>query len=65
MGKNRRDEIDASHFPVFHQMEGVKLFDPATVGGEMTREEWLESPGCKLIADDLKKTLEGMSDLRG
>ena len=28
----------------------------------MTREEWLESPGCKLVADDLKKTLEGMCD---
>ncbi len=24
----RRDEIDASHYPVFHQMEGVKVFDP-------------------------------------
>ena len=58
----RRDEIDASHFPVFHQMEGVKLFDPALVGGEMTKEEWLASPGCQLIADDLKKTLEGMCD---
>ncbi|KAL1523813.1 hypothetical protein AB1Y20_018735 [Prymnesium parvum] len=58
----RRDEIDASHFPAFHQMEGVKLFDPALVGGEMSREEWLESPGCKLVADDLKKTLEGMCD---
>lgn len=22
----RRDEIDASHYPVFHQMEGVRLF---------------------------------------
>ena len=58
----RRDEIDASHFPAFHQMEGVKLFDPAVVGGAMTREEWLESDGCKLIAADLKKTLEGMCD---
>lgn len=58
----RRDEIDRSHFPVFHQMEGVKLFDPELVGGKMTREEWLESPGCKLIADDLKKTLEGLCD---
>jgi phenylalanyl-tRNA synthetase alpha chain len=26
----RRDEIDASHYPVFHQMEGVKLFDTAS-----------------------------------
>jgi len=58
----RRDEIDATHFPVFHQMEGVKLFEPALVGGEMSREEWLESEGCKLIAADLKKTLEGLVD---
>jgi len=58
----RRDEIDASHFPVFHQMEGVKLFDPALVGGAMSREEWLASPGCKLVADDLKRTLEGLCD---
>ena len=49
----RRDEIDATHFPVFHQMEGVKLFDPEVVGGAMSREEWLESDGCKLVADDL------------
>mmetsp|Transcript_116646 Transcript_116646/g.212164 ORF Transcript_116646/g.212164 Transcript_116646/m.212164 type:complete len:614 (+) Transcript_116646:88-1929(+) len=59
----RRDEIDRSHFPAFHQMEGVKLFDPEVVGGAMTKEEWLASPGCKLIADDLKKTLEGMCDV--
>jgi phenylalanyl-tRNA synthetase alpha chain len=58
----RRDEIDKSHFPVFHQMEGVKLFPVEEVGGEMTREEWLASPGCKAIADDLKKTLEGLCD---
>lgn len=23
----RRDEIDASHYPVFHQMEGVRIFE--------------------------------------
>ena len=62
MGKNRRDEIDASHFPAFHQMEGVKLFDPALVGGAMSREEWLASEGCALVAADLKKTLEGLCD---
>ena len=58
----RRDEIDATHFPVFHQMEGVKLFDPALVGGAMSRDEWLASDGCKLVATDLKKTLEGLVD---
>ena len=56
----RRDEIDASHFPAFHQMEGVKLFDPAAVGGAMTKEEWLASDECQLVAADLKRTLEGM-----
>ena len=25
----RRDEVDRTHFPVFHQMDGVKLFDKA------------------------------------
>ena len=58
----RRDEIDASHFPVFHQMEGVKIFDPAEVGGAMSKEEWLASPGCAFVAADLKKTLEGLCD---
>ena len=23
----RRDEIDASHYPIFHQMEGVRMFN--------------------------------------
>lgn len=58
----RRDEIDASHFPAFHQMEGVKLFPAELVGAEMSREEWLASPECELVAADLKKTLEGMCD---
>jgi phenylalanyl-tRNA synthetase alpha chain len=44
----RRDEIDSTHYPVFHQMEGVKLFDEGT-----SRD---------VILDDLKATLEGLSD---
>ncbi len=24
----RRDSIDATHYPVFHQMEGVRVFAP-------------------------------------
>lgn len=43
----RRDEIDASHYPVFHQMEGVKLFDMNTHSVEQ-------------VVVDLKQTLEGM-----
>jgi phenylalanyl-tRNA synthetase alpha chain len=57
----RRDEIDASHYPAFHQLEGVKLFDPEVVG-TASGEEWVNSPECKMIAEDLKATLEGLMD---
>jgi len=29
----RRDEIDSSHYPAFHQLEGVRLFTEAEVRG--------------------------------
>jgi len=60
----RRDEIDSSHYPAFHQLEGVKLFpDAAMVAAkDMSNEEWLKSPECQVIADDLKQTLEGLMD---
>jgi phenylalanyl-tRNA synthetase alpha chain len=44
----RRDEIDASHYPVFHQCEGVRLFDATKVSVDEVKE-------------DLKKTLEGLA----
>ena len=58
----RRDEIDASHFPAFHQMEGVKLFGEAELGDDLAlgREAWLESAGVAAVGADLKRTLEGM-----
>jgi len=59
----RRDEIDRSHFPAFHQMEGVKLFPEDAVPGKMPREEWLKTPECEAVKEDLKKTLEGMVDV--
>lgn len=57
----RRDEIDSSHYPAFHQLEGVKLFDPAEVGAA-TGEDWLQSDECRMVADDLKNVLEGLMD---
>merc|ERR1719230_837692 len=50
----RRDEIDATHFPAFHQMEGVKLFPPDDVGGQIFPDKaaWLQSKGCALVAAD-------------
>lgn len=60
----RRDEIDATHYPAFHQMEGVKLMDPVAMNGAdgLNGEQWLQSPECQLIEADLKETLEGLMD---
>lgn len=41
----RRDTIDKSHYPVFHQMEAVKLF---------------EHDNQDVILKDLKDTMEGL-----
>lgn len=42
----RRDEVDATHYPVFHQIDGVKLWD--------------SSVDSSVIMEDLKKSLGGM-----
>lgn len=53
----RRDEIDASHYPVFHQMEGVRVFP------EKAPPEGSEKiQGNKEVEADLKDALEGMVD---
>lgn len=48
----RRDEIDASHYPVFHQMEGFAYFDQATVAkqikDEMTHKD---APNVRVVDD--------------
>ncbi|GAX24916.1 phenylalanyl-tRNA synthetase alpha chain [Fistulifera solaris] len=43
----RRDEIDRSHYPIFHQMEGVKIFAP--------HEQ-------NLIQSELKESLEQLAE---
>ncbi|KAJ3725945.1 phenylalanyl-tRNA synthetase [Lentinula raphanica] len=35
----RRDEIDASHYPVFHQMEGARLYSADASGMEEVKED--------------------------
>ncbi|EKM82677.1 hypothetical protein AGABI1DRAFT_33556 [Agaricus bisporus var. burnettii JB137-S8] len=35
----RRDEIDASHYPVFHQVEGAKIFDANADGLKEVEED--------------------------
>jgi phenylalanyl-tRNA synthetase alpha chain len=50
----RRDSIDSTHYPVFHQMEGVRVFSP---------NEWETSgtDATQYAAEDLKKCLEGLA----
>lgn len=51
----RRDSIDATHYPVFHQMEGVRVF---------TEEEWKAAgatDGTAYCEQELKKALEGLA----
>ncbi|KAF3780806.1 Phenylalanine--tRNA ligase [Nymphaea thermarum] len=50
----RRDSIDSTHYPVFHQMEGVSVFSPG---------DWEESglDGTSYAAMDLKRCLEGLA----
>lgn len=50
----RRDTIDATHNPVFHQMEGVRVFEPS---------EWEAAgkDGTEFCKDELKATLEGLA----
>ncbi|XP_074313168.1 phenylalanine--tRNA ligase, chloroplastic/mitochondrial-like [Silene latifolia] len=50
----RRDSVDSTHYPVFHQMEGVCVFSPGdweTSGSDAT----------SYTAKDLKKCLEGLA----
>jgi phenylalanyl-tRNA synthetase alpha chain len=68
----RRDEIDRSHYPVFHQMEGVRLFTipevnkrtKATVFANQKRtptaQEMHTEETAAVLAADLKCTLEGL-----
>ncbi|GAV74689.1 tRNA-synt_2d domain-containing protein/FDX-ACB domain-containing protein [Cephalotus follicularis] len=50
----RRDSIDSTHFPVFHQMEGFRVFCP---------DDWEASglDATSYAATDLKKCLEGLT----
>lgn len=47
----RRDEIDMCHYPVFHQMDAVRIFDEDTLDQDLATD---------IILSDLKEGLEGM-----
>jgi len=50
----RRDAIDSTHYPVFHQTEGVRVF---------SESEWTSSglTALEFVEKDLKESLEGLA----
>ena len=57
----RRDAIDRSHYPVFHQMEGARMWDRKKVlGGDVAKAVWADVrhiPGNALDVEDLNPTI--------
>lgn len=51
----RRDTIDRTHYPAFHQMEGVRIFSYDQIGAKNYDD------AKKIAEKDLKQTLEGLS----
>ncbi|KAI0306575.1 phenylalanyl-tRNA synthetase [Multifurca ochricompacta] len=54
----RRDEIDASHYPVFHQMEGAKIFDTDASSIERVERE------CQLLERQLAASNIAIEDVQ-
>ncbi|KAL6776743.1 TSF2 [Auxenochlorella protothecoides x Auxenochlorella symbiontica] len=48
----RRDSIDSTHYPVFHQMEGLRVLGP---------EDWGSMDPTQYAETQLKQTLEGLA----
>ena len=54
----RRDTIDATHYPAFHQLEGVLMFDDT----DPRYDPRHRSKAVEAVAENLKETLEGLVD---
>lgn len=64
----RRDEVDPTHYPVFHQMEGIKLFDRKAISkASGTQSDFLDAASiqschslgeAEFVASHLKTELE-------
>ena len=52
----RRDEIDATHFPVFHQMEGVRVYGEGDFAAGTSVAE-----AKRRVEQDLKELLTGLA----
>lgn len=50
----RRDTIDATHYPCFHQMEGIRIFKRSEIGADQ------DDLAVATVVNDLKETLESL-----
>mmetsp|Transcript_15631 Transcript_15631/g.27707 ORF Transcript_15631/g.27707 Transcript_15631/m.27707 type:complete len:436 (-) Transcript_15631:133-1440(-) len=60
----RRDSIDATHYPVFHQMEGVCLFSAEEAAAAGCTQAELAEKELKRVLEGLAKTLFGEVEMR-
>ena len=51
----RRDTVDKTHYPAFHQMEGVRIYSYDQINAKNTDD------AKKIAENDLKQTLTGLS----
>ncbi|CAO3702227.1 unnamed protein product [Rhizopus stolonifer] len=60
----RRDEIDSSHYPVFHQIEGFFYMDDDVqkLSNELARLQTKETPNIELVDDTLIKPENPVQD---
>eukprot|EP01132_Coremiostelium_polycephalum_P001501 gene1501-1893_t len=63
----RRDTIDSVHYPAFHQMEGVRIFEDQTPSpfynhslDYYTDKDYANDPKTKQVEKNLKESLESM-----
>ena len=68
----RRDEVDPTHYPIFHQMEGLRLFNSAKLNSQLdikqlgSTTDILEIQRChspfevNVITNHLKQELESL-----
>lgn len=54
----RRDEVDATHYPVFHQVDGVRVWAPDELPADVSAGG--QEAITAFIVADLKAALEGM-----
>lgn len=52
----RRDEIDTVHYPVFHQIDGIRVWSRESLG------DVSDEAATKLVTESLQNTIEGLID---